>query len=456
MMADERARDVAAEQPGAILAHLSGARTGLIHDALSDADVGSLLDLLPAPAPRPRHAVAVARGTLSVETFVRPRVSGGSERRLSRISDARNIVTLIGEDQVLKLFRRLDPGAHPEVAIRRHVTGPGGFGRVPRVHATLVYRTPAGESMTLGVLGEQLPQQRNGWDHAVTDVERYLDRAAAERNGPPDDAVRPAFRDEHVDLPVRVREAIGGYLETCGLIGRRLAELHLALSKPGEGFGHAHEGATQYFDDVVAAIEAQRTVVSALVPERRDWPDPLAAELSAALEAWSAWHPQLSALARRAVPDTVLMRVHNDLNLGQILLHQQDVLFLDFDGDPDRSLEWRARRHSPLRDVATMGHSFRYAASTGLRRYAATRPHDAERLAPWAELWRRWTSAVFLEGYRAGVAGTPLAAVNLEARAAAFDLLTIDQALQDLEMEVRSRPEWVPLPLGVVRDTLER
>ena len=150
------------------------------------------------------------------------------------------------------------------------------------------------------------------------------------------------------------------------------------------------------------------------------------------------------------------MRVHNDLNLGQILLHQQDVLFLDFDGDPDRSLEWRARRHSPLRDVATMGHSFRYAASTGLRRYAATRPHDAERLAPWAELWRRWTSAVFLEGYRAGVAGTPLAAVNLEARAAAFDLLTIDQALQDLEMEVRSRPEWVPLPLGVVRDALER
>jgi maltose alpha-D-glucosyltransferase/alpha-amylase len=450
MTADERARLAADERPDRVLAHISGARTGVVSDDLPDSAIRAIAALLPAP--QATTTLKAAQGTVDVETYRRP--AGRDEpssMRLTRPAEARNIVALMGDREVLKLFRRLDPGPHPEVELREHVTGPGGFGRVPRVHASLVYRTRRGESMTLGIIGEQLPQQRNGWDHAIADVERYLDRASAAGGGPPDDEVRPVALADRLDVPERVREALGGYVEIAAILGRRVAELHHALAAEGRGFGLVANLAPAYFVDVVAAIVAQaaaiRPLVEIVLPQL---PDLTGRQLTRLLNPESPLQAGLAALATRASPESPMMRVHNDLNLEQILLHQGDVLFLDFEGDPDRPAEWRTRRHSPLRDLATLTHSIHYAAHAGLRRHVATRPHDEARLAPWADFWHRWISAVVLETYQAGVAGTPLADRDPAARAAGLDLLLVDQALQDLEMELRSRVDWANVPLDTV------
>src|SRR5688572_31020376 len=55
-----------------------------------------------------------------------------------------------------------------------------------------------------------------------------------------------------------------------------------------------------------------------------------------------------------------------------------------------------------------MMRSFSYAALTGLNVATHTRPEDAERLAPWAQLWEREVVATFLRAYRAATEGTAL------------------------------------------------
>src|SRR2546422_3547582 len=59
---------------------------------------------------------------------------------------------------------------------------------------------------------------------------------------------------------------------------------------------------------------------------------------------------------------TPKMVIHGDLHLGQVLRRNADggLLFIDFEGEPERSPGQRSLKLPPLRDVATMNRSFSY------------------------------------------------------------------------------------------------
>lgn len=134
-----------------------------------------------------------------------------------------------------------------------------------------------------------------------------------------------------------------------------------------------------------------------------------------------------------------LQRIHGDLHLGQILRSPDGRWsFIDFEGEPLRSMAERRRPEPALRDVAGMLRSFDYAASAADA--AAGAEPSAESLA-WGESCRR----AFLEGYAEVGEGDPRAhAVLLEA-------LEIDKALYEVSYEARNRPAWLPIPLGAIR-----
>lgn len=137
-----------------------------------------------------------------------------------------------------------------------------------------------------------------------------------------------------------------------------------------------------------------------------------------------------------------LQRIHGDLHLGQVL-HAPDGrwTFIDFEGEPLRSLYERTQPEPSLRDVAGMLRSFEYAAAAG---EAARIAAGGERSTATPDQWAAEARAAFIAGYQDAASSDPLTHRVL------LDALELDKAVYEVSYEARNRPEWVGIPLRAI------
>jgi len=129
---------------------------------------------------------------------------------------------------ILKLFRRIQPGVNPDFEIGRQLTEKAGFTRVPAVAAAVEYAGIAEIAATLGMMQQFVESQADGWRHATDEVARFYE--AIEGRTPPPDPLPPSFPGLIAEAPREIEDLMRGYLATADTLGRRTAEMHLALA----------------------------------------------------------------------------------------------------------------------------------------------------------------------------------------------------------------------------------
>ncbi len=154
-------------------------------------------------------------------------------------------------------------------------------------------------------------------------------------------------------------------------------------------------------------------------------------------------------------PSGALTRIHGDYHLGQVLLAQDDVAIIDFEGEPRRTLAERREKSSPLRDVAGMLRSFDYAAAA-LARHEESFGPASERAVERAEAWRQQAVADFLAAYEGASAGTASLPSDPALKEALLDLFLVQKAVYETSYELGSRPAWVGIPLRGLLELLDR
>jgi maltose alpha-D-glucosyltransferase / alpha-amylase len=142
-------------------------------------------------------------------------------------------------------------------------------------------------------------------------------------------------------------------------------------------------------------------------------------------------------------------RLHGDLHLGQVLFTGADFIFIDFEGEPARSLAERREKDSPLRDVAGMVRSFHYAAYASLfRRFgdASARP-GWELLVPVANAWYRVISREYLRAYFEKASTADFLPASTDEREFLLNIWLLAKAVYELKYELNHRLDWVAIPI---------
>ena len=365
-----------------------------------------------------------------------------------------NTSIIYGDQLLFKMYRKLEDGVNPEPEILRFLAEKSSFRAIPAFAGKIEYRPSAGRVADLGVLQRYVPSHGDAWRSTMTGLTQFVEHLQAHKHELPKLPPHLPTLLEIVEsgVPDQFRDLVRGlHLEMALVLGRRTAEMHRALATSSKESSWCMEEFSTLYQRSV--FQAMRTVVrrnfsllSANFPQlpagvQRRAEHVLAAEkeLVACLHTFTG--KRLSAMT---------CRIHGDFHLGQALFTGKDFVFIDFEGDPAHSLSGRRLKRSPLRDVASMIHSFHYATVTTLIHHGATHPDDIPLLEPWLEAWYAYVSGSYLKAYLHAMKNSPLIPADKAELAIMLRCFLIHKAVNELGYELNNRPDRVDIPLRAI------
>lgn len=300
-----------------------------------------------------------------------------SERALGR--DQSNTSVVLGDRLLLKAYRRIQPGLNPDLELTAFLSEEALFPGVPRLAGWAEVVTRDGGAATVAMLQAFVGDAEDAYE------------ATAERLA----ALVAAPGSVSLEWATDVAEDLGTLV----------AGLHAALATPpADAPDLAPRAATRdelhaWRVDAHRQLSAAITAVAAVDAEA-------AAELRREGAAIAARASRFEAVATAPL----VMRIHADLHLGQVLIGDDGYRVIDFEGEPLRPIEDRRRRDSPLRDVASMLRSLDHVARSARRRAERANGGPIERPGLDVEAWIERARERFLGAYAAGLrqAGAPI------------------------------------------------
>jgi maltose alpha-D-glucosyltransferase/alpha-amylase len=389
------------------------------------------------------------------ELDLSPSVHGGEQSNTSATFDSRFI---------LKLFRRVTPGINPDFEIGRELTEREPLPVIPQAAGAIEYTSAAGRQKTLAVLHEFVPNIGDAWTYTLDELNRYFERvqskagsafdsnaADSEPDGQPFESVLPSmvWSDVEAEAPPLAQEMIGGYLSLAELLGRRVGEVHVALSSASGSAFLPEPFSRLYQRSLYQSMRTQaRATLEMLRMQKYLLNDEAQEQAAKTLDQERAIYATLHKILHGPI-HALRTRCHGDLHLGQVLFTGKDFVIIDFEGEPERPVSERRIKTSPLRDVAGMLRSFHYVAHAALRgkTSALIIQHPSVPIERWATYWSRCVSTVFLRSYlTAATVGRflPHDHSQLDTLLTAY---LLEKALYELRYEINNRPTWVNIPL---------
>ncbi len=327
--------------------------------------------------------------------------------------EPRDGAVIFGDKLIFKLARRAEPGTHPDLEIGRFLAQcKANCPPTLKVLGAVEYRF-GGEYATVGVLQEYVSNTTPASQVALDALGRFFEHVMAmSEDERPEAPLGSSYTELAAgDASPRAKELLGASLEWAGLLGRRTAELHVALISHTDA-NFTPEPFSQLYQR--SLYQASRKAAIRTFQQVRRLIPSLPEEVQALATMACGKEDFLLATFNQIVGDKIhaqRLRCHGDFHLGHVLYTGKDFLIVDFDGDPGIALSTRRVKRSPLVDIAAMLHSLESAGTLAVRQLIKTGVAKPEAATAWrsaSEFWARWIGSAFLRAYLTNDAIVPM------------------------------------------------
>ncbi len=354
---------------------------------------------------------------------------------------------------ILKCYRRVGVGSNPDIEIGSYLTEKAHFPYVPALAGAFEYFDKKGNTISLMTLHQYIPHETNGWDYMVNNINRFFEQMLTmpkentENKPIPIPSIEQIF-NEIIGIPEEVQSILGNILHSTELLGKHTAELHIALSTNTHDAQFIPEPFTSL--NQRAIYQSIRSLTGRTFNQLRKSLKTLSPENQVLATQVLDLSEKLDTQLRRIIKHKIsgdLIRTHGDLHLGQVLFTGKDFIFVDFEGEPARSMSERRIKKSPLVDVAGMLRSFHYAIQTTL--YGPTtlfREEDLDTLQTWGNFWYRWSCVAFLQSYFDTAKNQHFLPKNQEDLSLLMHTMLLEKAIYEINYELNNRPSLVNIP----------
>jgi trehalose synthase-fused probable maltokinase len=343
-----------------------------------------------------------------------------------------NSSLIYGEKYFFKLYRKLFREINPEVEMLQFLTEVGGFKNIPAYCGSVSLERPGIPSLTIGLMMQKVASKSDSWVATGDDLNDFL--------------------FSFVDKLFTIRDQV---FEKVELLGKRTAEMHLALLKGQDDPAFAPEKFNpEYAKQLSENMNALLKKRMALLKDNYPRLDKNARKLADDFISSEEKIEKFFAKVLRDDLGSSRIRIHGDYHLGQVLFTGFDFLIIDFEGEPESSITARKIKHSPLKDVAGMIRSFHYAVCAKLYFSAETQNVNPERLQKAADRWYKLITDAYIDAYLQAMGDITGIFGSRSEMNFLLQLHLLEKAVYELGYELNGRPEWIRIPLKGIQQVL--
>ncbi|MGV1013522.1 MAG: maltose alpha-D-glucosyltransferase [Methyloceanibacter sp.] len=411
-----------------------GAKAGAVLEAIAQEDFPKAL----LKAMRDQHSLAGVDGVLRFQADdALHALDLAGDLPVERVIGEHGRTSLVIDDRVhLKIRRVLRPGIDPSIEIGRFLTRTG-FNNSPTFLGSAEHVDGEGTPTALAVAFEHIKNQGDAWTVLVNALDRELEEASIE-------GMQGEVRAGGIPYSLFLVETIG----------RRSGQMYRAFAGGDNDPAFAPEPITSGDLDAWRASTLARAAEAfnllAQLPDTVD--EATRRDAQRLLDNREAL---LEAIAR-LVPETPRgnkLRGHGDYHLGRLLVAENDVYIVDFEGETGQPIEERRAKAPAARDIAAMLRSFDYAARTVIDRQRQRGVGQLDEIEALALAWRGEAERSFLRAY--GMARDDSADGSHLTGGELLPLFLADKLFYEILYEGTNRPVLLGIPLQAALEMIE-
>ena len=369
-----------------------------------------------------------------------------------------NTSIIYNDESVMKFFRRIYTSKNPDYEINRFLTEKSHFNNVPAYVGSINLDLENGDTITLALLQDLIENEGDAWKYMLQELKSVYANIEKKKINVKKLPDIPLYQRQPINtIPPEIIDFAGlNIFLKVSKLALRTAEMHIALGSDMQDTAFTPQ---KYNGDY--AVWLKNRLIYMFQNRLNTIENNMHKLEGEALDLAKEFLDKKKEIREHFLNfnwtrmKSERIRIHGDYHLGQVLVDKDDFYLLDFEGEPESTIQDRKVKQPPLKDVAGMFRSFHYAIYSTIFNNDGSFTTSQDDMFAAGEVLYKYMIGVFMETYVHKVQTENLNIGYKQEIEFLLDYCLLEKAVYELGYELNSRPRWTIIPLRGISSILK-